>query len=97
MGYSIAEEFIRIFKSIDVEFNLGHWTSGFANESLFKVSFSLPVAIPAMTNFLRSEQRLMVFLKWNLHLHISWFRASFSREISSFEPDDDRMQNSDLV
>lgn len=37
MVYSIAEEFIRIFKSIDVEFNLGHWTSGFANESMFKV------------------------------------------------------------
>ena len=37
MIYAIAEEFIRIFKSIDVDFNLGFLTSASSNQSLFKV------------------------------------------------------------
>lgn len=53
MVYSIAEEFIRIFKSIDVEFNLGHWTSGFANESMFKVK---SIAIDKNKFYCRSSQ-----------------------------------------
>ncbi|CAF4889200.1 unnamed protein product, partial [Rotaria sp. Silwood2] len=37
MVYTIAEEFIRAFKSIDIDFNLGFFTSTSSNQSLFKV------------------------------------------------------------
>jgi hypothetical protein len=37
MVYSIAEEFTRVFKSIDVDFNLGFLTSASPNQLLFKV------------------------------------------------------------
>jgi hypothetical protein len=37
MVYTIAEEVIRIFKSIDVDFNLGFLTSTSPNQLLFRV------------------------------------------------------------
>jgi hypothetical protein len=39
MVYTIAEEFIRVFKSIDIDFNLGFLTSASSNETLFKVYY----------------------------------------------------------
>jgi hypothetical protein len=40
MIYAIAEEFIRIVKSIDLDLNLGFLTSASSNQSLFKVYYS---------------------------------------------------------
>jgi hypothetical protein len=37
MIYSIAEEFIRVLKNIDKDFNLGLSTTISSNQSLFKV------------------------------------------------------------
>ena len=39
MVYTIAEELLRIFKGIDIDFNLGLWTSSSSNHSLFKVCY----------------------------------------------------------
>jgi hypothetical protein len=39
MIYSVAEEFIQIFKRIDVDLNLGFVTSITSNQSLFKVDY----------------------------------------------------------
>jgi hypothetical protein len=39
MIYSVAEEFIQIFKRIDLDLNLGFVTSITSNQSLFKVDY----------------------------------------------------------
>ena len=39
MVYAIAEEFSRLFKSIDIDFHLGIFMSTVTNQTLFKVNY----------------------------------------------------------
>ncbi|CAF1004312.1 unnamed protein product [Rotaria sordida] len=71
MVYSIAEEFIRVFKSIDVEFHLGFFTSISSNQSLFKLGHFqnyLPDIEHTFTHFMIPGIVLSVIFFFNVAL-----------------------------
>jgi hypothetical protein len=84
MIYSIAEEFIRVFKHIDIDFNLGLSTSLYSNQSLFKVYYDcLPNKIISYKYILVrtiakwcTEDRIYIYLFYGTW-HCSFVRLFF--------------------
>ncbi|CAF2421967.1 unnamed protein product [Rotaria sp. Silwood2] len=71
MVYTIAEEFIRVFKSIDIDFNLGFFTSTSSNQSLFKLEQfqnHLPEIEYTFTHFMIPGVVLSVIFFFNVAL-----------------------------